>query len=91
MGRVLIVTIAAASIALVATLEPAPAVAEMLERSFEFKIGEWHALDTDTSPITLHRIRLDRKDARFSKSTLSRPYNQKFIDTIAVQLEYTNT
>ncbi len=82
-------------VALVVALGPitgsAPLAAAETTKSYDFAMDAWHAVDESDGPVTLHRIRLDRKDDRFTKSTLARPHNQEFLETVRIQLEYTNT
>lgn len=59
--------------------------------TFEFKLGEWYELGPKEEPIELHRIRLDRVEGRLTKSALARPHNQQYLQTVRIQLEYTNT
>lgn len=60
------------------------------DKTYRFALDEWHPIEEIDGPITLHRIRLDNKEGRWTKSTLARPHNQEFLETILIQLEYTN-
>ncbi len=76
---------------LVAALAGVPAAgAEEVTMTYDFDLHEWHAIDKTDGPVTLHRIRLDPKEGRFTKTVLARPYNQEYLETIRIQLEYTN-
>ncbi|MDH3255137.1 MAG: hypothetical protein OEM62_09115 [Acidobacteriota bacterium] len=67
-----------------------PASAEEVTRTYEFAVDEWREIQATDGPVTLHRIRLDRKEDRFNKSALARPYNQEYLEPIRFQLEYSN-
>lgn len=82
-----------ATAAVVAMFGLAPAgraeAAEVV-RSYDFEIDEWHDIGEVDGPVTLHRIRIDRKEDRFNKSTLARPVNLAYLEPVRFQLEYTN-
>jgi hypothetical protein len=63
---------------------------EEIAKSYEFAIDEWFEIEASDGPVTLHRIRIDRKEARLNKSVLARPYNQQYLEPIRFQLEYSN-
>lgn len=67
-----------------------PAGAGEVTRSFDFELDTWNDVDSVDGPVTLHRVRLDRKEERISKTLLSRPHNQEYLDVIRITLEYTN-
>lgn len=78
-------------VSLALTLLPtAPAAAGEVTQVFDFELDAWHELDAEDGPVTLHRIRLDRKEDRFNKTALARPYNQEYLEVLRVTLEYTN-
>jgi hypothetical protein len=85
-----IVTTIGSLIVLTTLLTPLAAVAGEVTKTYEFALHEWHGIDATDGPVTLHRIQLDTREGRFTKSTISRPYNQEFLETVQVQLEYTN-
>lgn len=53
-------------------------------------VREWGVTVVAEVRSKLHRIRLDRKKDRVTKSVISRPYNQEYLDVVRVTLEYTN-
>lgn len=61
-----------------------------LSESETFELDQWYELTATDGPVTLHRIRLERKEGRLTKSSVARPHNQEYLDTLAIQLEYTN-
>ena len=63
---------------------------EEIAKSYEFDIDQWFEIEATDGPVTLHRIRIDRKEARLNKSVLARPYNQQYLEPIRFQLEYSN-
>ena len=71
-------------------LAAAPAAGGEVTKTFDFELDSWHDIDAVDGPVKLHRIRLDRKQDRLTKSVLSRPYNQDYLDVVQVTLEYTN-
>ncbi len=83
--------IVALAVALGPILGAGTLAAAEIAKTYDFVMDDWHAIDEADGPVTLHRVRLDRKDARFTKSALARPHNQEFLETVRIQLEYTNT
>lgn len=59
-------------------------------KTYDFAVDEWHEIGEADGPVSLHRIRIDRKEARLTKSTLARPYNQSYLEAVRFQLEYSN-
>ena len=59
-------------------------------RSYEFEVDAWQELALSDGPVTLHRIRIDRKEDRLTKAVLSRPHNQQYLEPVRFQLEYSN-
>ena len=80
--------IVAASLLLAMTASVA--AADEVVRRYEFDLDEWQAIEATDGPVTLHRIRIDRKEDRLTKSVLARPYNQEYLEPIRFQLEYSN-
>ena len=71
-------------------LAAVPAAAGEVDKTFDFELDAWHEIDVVDGPVKLHRIRLDQKKDRLTKSTLSRPYNQEYLENVRITLEYTN-
>ena len=59
-------------------------------KTYDFAVDEWQEIGETDGPVTLHRIRIDRKEGRLTKSTISRPYNQSYLEPVRFQLEYSN-
>ncbi len=59
-------------------------------KTFDFVVDAWHEIEETDGPVALHRIRIDRKEGRLTKSTLARPYNQSYLEPVRFQLEYSN-
>lgn len=79
------------SLTVLASALAAPAAfAAEITKTWEFALHEWHDIDATDGPVTLHRIQLDTKEGRFTKSAINRPYNQEYLETLQFQLEYTN-
>ncbi len=64
--------------------------AEEVVKSYEFEVDRWHEIAVSDGPVTLHRIRIDRKEDRLTKSVLARPYNQQNLEPVRFQLDYSN-
>ncbi len=75
---------------LMAFVAVAPAGAAEVVRSYDFDVDEWRQIEETDGAVTLHRIRVDRKEGRLTKSTLARPHNQEYLEAVRFQLEYTN-
>ena len=71
-------------------LATAPAAAGEVTQTFDFELDAWHEIGIVDGPVKLHRIRLDRKEDRITKSVVSRPYYQEYLEVLRVTLEYTN-
>jgi hypothetical protein len=67
-----------------------PLRAAEFEKSYDFALNEWLEIDSTDGPVTLHRIRLNPKETRIKRSALQRPFNSEFLETVQIQLEYTN-
>ena len=63
---------------------------EEVIKTYEFEVDRWQEIGVADGPVTLHRIRVDRKEDRLTKSVLARPYNQQYLEPIRFQLDYTN-
>ncbi len=84
-------TILVAGLALVVGLGASPAAtAATFKQSYDFALDRWNEIESSDGPVTLHRIRIDLIEGRLTKSSISRPHNQDFLETARVQLEYTN-
>ena len=59
-------------------------------KSYDFVVDEWQEIGATDGPVTLHRVRIDRLEGRLTKSTLARPYNQGYLETVRFQLDYSN-
>lgn len=64
-------------------------VAGDIEKCVEFELGEWIVLDSNDGPVTLHRIRVV-KQSGITKSKVFRPGNAEHLETIQIQLEFSN-
>jgi hypothetical protein len=68
-----------------------PAAAGSVSKSVPFQLDEWIELEAEDGPVTLHRIRVREVKGGFTKSKLFRPGNDQYLETIQIELEYTNT
>ena len=70
----------------------APAVrAESVNKTVPFELDRWYELKVQEGPVTLHRIRLAGKEGVLSKSKIFRPGNSEYLETVQIQLEYSNS
>lgn len=79
-----------AVIALALLLGAGAVDAAVVSKKYDFALDSWHDMDAADGPVTLHRMRLDVKEGRLTKSTLTRVYNSEYLETVRIQLEYTN-
>lgn len=59
-------------------------------KSYDFVVDEWHEIGESDGAVTLHRIRIDRKEGRLTKASIARPFNQEYLEPVRFQLEYSN-
>ncbi len=76
--------------AALALVFPVTASAAEVTRTFDFSLEDWHEIEATDGLVTLHRLRLERKEGRVTKAAICRPYNSEYLETIQIQLEYTN-
>lgn len=70
----------------------APAVrAESVNKTVPFELDRWYELKVQEGPVTLHRIRIASKEGAISKSKLFRPGNSEYLETVQIQVEYSNS
>jgi hypothetical protein len=74
-----------------ATFAAPPAHAGTVEKTVPFAFDQWTALDSTDGPVTLHRVRIIRQKGGFTKSAFLRPGNDEYLETVQIQLEYSNT
>ena len=74
-----------------ATFAALPAHAAEVEKTVPFAFDQWTALDSTDGPVTLHRIRIIRQKGGFTKSAFLRPGNDEYLETVQIQLEYSNS
>ena len=67
-----------------------PLAAAEFQKTFKFAVDEWHEIESTDGAVTLHRIRLNPKEGRSTRSAVLRPFNHEYLSTLQVQLEYTN-
>ena len=60
------------------------------ERTYDFALDEWHEINDQDGPVTLHRIRINPKEGRVTRSSVLRPFNSEYLETVQIQLEFTN-
>lgn len=74
---------------LVAAVAALPAGAASISREFPFELDKWYELDVTDGPVTIHRVRVEHLDGNI-KSTVFRGTNTEFVETVQIQVEYTN-
>ena len=70
-------------------LLPAVSFAGTAEKSVAFALDQWVELASTDGPVTLHRVRVVRQGG-VTKSSFMRPGNNKYLDDVQIQLEFTN-
>ena len=70
-------------------LLPAVSFAGTAEKSVAFALDQWVELASTDGPVTLHRVRVVRQGG-VTKSSFMRPGNNKDLDDVQIQLEFTN-
>ncbi len=78
-------------IGLVLIASGSPGQAETFEKTIPFQIGEWIDIELEDGPAELHRMRIVADDGGLTKSKLFRPGNDEYLDTIQLQVEYSNS
>ncbi len=69
---------------------PRAAAAEPFQKTVPFVLDQWIEIGYRDGPVTIHRLRLERKSRSF-KSTVTRPGNSEFLQDVQIQIEYSNT
>lgn len=54
-----------------------------------FELDRWFDVEESSGPVTVHRVRLREQD-RNIKSKLFRPGNTEYLQTVVVEMEFTN-
>ena len=72
-----------------AILLPLATFAGTVEKDVPFKLDQWIELASTDGPVTLHRVRLVRQGG-VTKSSFMRPGNNKYLDDVQIQREFTN-
>lgn len=81
-----------ALLSLVASLAlPFPASAEGVNKTFPFELEKWYDVGVVEGPVTIHRVRVARQGGLVTKSKIFRPGNSEYLDTVQIQVEYSNT
>ena len=67
------------------------ALADEVEKTFPFELGEWQEVDFQDGPITIHRVRLEPKESNL-KSKVLRPGGRTdpMVRDVQIQVEYSN-
>jgi hypothetical protein len=86
-------TIAAAALglAVLASVPPRRVEGATLQRTVPFALDQWVDLDLKDGPVTIHRLRVERKGGRGFKSVISRPGTTEFLQDVQIQVEFSNT
>ncbi len=82
--------IGALCLGVVLVLVSVPGQAGEVSKSVPFELDRWVELEATDGPVTLHRIRLHRVSGGMTKSKLFRPGNDEFLETVRIELEYSN-
>jgi hypothetical protein len=71
------------------SLAPRVAAAEPFQTTVALALERWIDIGYRDGPVTIHRLRLERKNRGF-KATVSRPGNAEFLQDVQIQIEYSN-
>ena len=74
---------------LAVVLTAVPAAAADIDKEFPFKLDEWFPLEVSEGDLTIHRVRVKTIKGNV-KSKIFRPTNTEFVQTVQIQVEYTN-
>ncbi|MDX1631236.1 MAG: hypothetical protein R3234_05210 [Thermoanaerobaculia bacterium] len=78
------------AIPVILALAPVPVSAGSVSRSVPFELDEWIELEASDGPVTLHRLRIEEIRGGLTKSKLFRPGNDEYLETIRIELVYSN-
>lgn len=65
------------------------ASAGSIEMKVPFELDEWVEVEETDADVTVHRVRLARKEGNL-KSKLFRPGNSEYLESVQIQIEFTN-
>lgn len=68
---------------------PAPGEAAVVDKDVPFALDTWFDVSSSDGPLTIHRVRVSLERGNV-KSMLTRPGNAEYLETVQVQVEYTN-
>ncbi|HLA78833.1 MAG TPA: hypothetical protein VJU18_14745 [Vicinamibacteria bacterium] len=80
-----------AAVAVALTASASAVRAESVSKTVPFEVDRWYELKVEEGPVTLHRIRIASKEGLVSKSKIFRPGNSEYLETVQIQIEYSNT
>ena len=55
-----------------------------------FELDRWIELSVEDGPATLHRLRIQKVRGGLTKSKIFRPGNDHYLETVQIQIEYSN-
>lgn len=67
------------------------ATAETVNKTFSFDLDKWYDVGVSEGPVTIHRVRVARQGGLVTKSKIFRPGNSEYLDSVQIQIEYSNT
>lgn len=67
----------------------APASAVTIEKDFPFELDTWYEIGHENGPIQIHRVRVKHVAGNL-KSRVFRGNDTEFVETVQIQVEYTN-
>ena len=82
--------VGAVIVAMAGALAAPMVTAGEVSKTVAFALDTWVPLGVKDGPVTLHRIRLAQQKGPLTESTLFRPGNSQFLDTVQIQLDYSN-
>lgn len=66
-----------------------PTFASDIEKNVSFELDRWYDIEVTEGPVTIHRVRLE-KQSGVTKSSFFRPGNNEYLQTVQIQIEYSN-
>lgn len=75
----------------VGALAAVPARAGSVEKTAPFALDTWIDLNSTDGPVSIHKLRIERQKGGLSKSAFLRPGNDEYLDTLQIQIEFSNS
>lgn len=60
-----------------------------VKKTVDFELDQWYDFEATSGPVTLHRVRI-KTEKQNIKSKLFRPGNAEYLQTIVIEMEFSN-